>query len=112
LAARSEVSWVSADQEVRSLASTDNTVTLSNDRREQTSASDSHGNWAVVLPMAGREQVGIAILDSGISPSNAASLLAIDGSKPAAYWVLGSIANLSGLYDRKAYRFHRRGQHR
>jgi serine protease AprX len=77
LAARDEVSWVSADQEVRSLASTDNTshieVTtgaskvLPQDVNQQLGSGVANGG-------AGNG-VGIAILDSGITPSDAAEFV-------------------------------------
>src|ERR1700730_4524871 len=73
LAARDELSWASADQEVRSLASTDNTSHL----EVTTGASkllpqDSNGQLGSGVADGGAGNgVGIAILDSGISPSDA-----------------------------------------
>ena len=77
LAARDELSWASADQEVRSLASTDNASHL----EITTGASkllpqDSNGQPGSGVANGGAGNgVGIAILDSGISPSDAAEFV-------------------------------------
>ncbi|HXM35400.1 MAG TPA: S8 family serine peptidase, partial [Pyrinomonadaceae bacterium] len=77
LAARNEVSWVSADQEVRSLSSKDNTSHL----EVTTGASkllpqDSNGQLGSGVANGGAGNgVGIAILDSGISPADAAEFV-------------------------------------
>jgi len=75
-AARNDISWISADQEVRSLATTDNTSHI----EVTTGASkllpvDQKGTGSGVAGGGAGNGVGIVILDSGITPSDAAEFV-------------------------------------
>ena len=103
LAARNEVSWVSADQEVRSLASTDNTSHLA----VTTGASkllpqDSNGQLGSGVADGGAGNgVGIAILDSGISPSDAAEFVGYEWKQSTGLLGLGLLGQTYlATYDR------------
>src|SRR5882724_8197309 len=85
-AARNDVSWISADQEVRSLATTDNTSHI----EITTGASkllpvDQKGVGSGVANGGAGNGVGIAILDSGITPSDAAEFVGYQWQQSSAH---------------------------
>ncbi|MBV9957001.1 MAG: S8 family peptidase, partial [Acidobacteria bacterium] len=98
LAARDEIAWMSADQEVRSL-SVDNTSHI-----EITTGASKvlpQGNTAMANG-GGGNKVGIAILDSGISPSDAAEFNGYQWQSSGGVLGLGLLLSQSYVqsYDR------------
>src|ERR1051326_7399682 len=82
LAARDDVAWISADQEVRSLLDSSSTSTTNNSHVEVTTGAgkilpvDQNGVFGIGVANGGAGNgVGIAVLDSGITPCDNAEFV-------------------------------------
>ncbi|HEV7842864.1 MAG TPA: S8 family serine peptidase, partial [Pyrinomonadaceae bacterium] len=98
LSARDEISWMSQDQAVRSLASTENTSHL-----EITTGANKvlPANNDALASGGGGNKIGIAILDSGISPPDAAEFAGYEKKQSSGTLGLGLFSQTYlSAYDR------------
>src|SRR6266851_7556751 len=103
MAQQPEVSWVSADQQVASLASTDNTSHVEvTTGTSKILPQDTNGQLGSGVANGGAGNgVGIAILDSGITPSDAAEFVGYQWKQSSGTLGLGLFSQTYlATYDR------------